>query len=462
MNASDQTQEQTDKVSDADISSGVTFLRTLSDESDTTLFRPIETWTEAGKKNSRVDNRNTSYCKAEPGLLKGTVTRLVTLVAEERLNLFFGVCPRFDGGGRFDLAWQIRTVRSLWSDIDHVTVQEAREQMAKARIPEPSIIVNSGYGMHIYWLLESPYIIDDAGDPPPVETEWTPTPDGRRTPRKYVIEHGDRVYLDQRRHVSRLSAKAQHIQDVLVGIAQAVGGDHTTDLARLLRLPGTLNRKDERNGREPAPTSLVECHFDRKYPLTTFESLKAASPETVRNRQILSMPLPKPRKLRHSKADKLDKLIAASGIAPPGSRSEPDFAMCCFAIRNGVGKEEVWTQVEQVGKFAEQGRRYFDLTWESAEYDERAATFDKLQKGSAPKGPPIAVSATYANGDCGDDLPPADKVAETGGRPTILVDAESMMVSETLHHVAAECPPHGARNSGMKTQRRPGNSGIRP
>ena len=92
-----------------------------------------------------------------------------------------------------------------------------------------------------------------------METEWTKTPDGRKKPRKYISENGEKVYLDQRRHVSRLSPKAEHFQDVLAGIAKALGGDHTTDLSRLLRLPGTFNRKDERNGRKPVPAELVEC-----------------------------------------------------------------------------------------------------------------------------------------------------------------------------------------------------------
>jgi hypothetical protein len=198
---------------------------------------------------------------------------------------------RLGRNGRFDMAWQIRTVRVLWTDIDHITVDEARERVAKAGVPPPSISVNSGNGVHLYWLLDSPYLIDDAGDPPAVETEWTQKADGRKKPQKHVVENGDRVYLDQRRHVSRLSPKAEHIQDVLAGIAKAVGGDHTTDLSRLLRLPGTLNRKDQRNGQEPVPTNLVECDPTRKYPLATFEPLKSTSPNTARVKQIAAMPL---------------------------------------------------------------------------------------------------------------------------------------------------------------------------
>ena len=111
----------------------------------------------------------------------------------------------------------------------------------------------------MYWLLDQAYLIDDAGEPPPVLTEWIAGTDGRKKPRKYLLDGEERVYLDQRRHVSRLSPKAEGIQNILAGIAKAIGGDHTTDLSRLLRIPGTFNRKDQRNGREPVPTVLVEC-----------------------------------------------------------------------------------------------------------------------------------------------------------------------------------------------------------
>ena len=419
----------------AGIEPAARFLSTLFVDSDTILFRPIETWVEAGKKRSRVDYRHTCYRKAVPALVQITLPQLLKLAAEEHVNLFFGVCPRPGPKGRFDLAWQIRTVRVLWTDIDHVTVDEARERIANAGVPQPSILVNSGNGVHCYWLLDSPYLIDDAGDPPAIETEWIQMPGGRKKPRKYFVENGDRVYLDQRRHVSRLSPKAQHVQDILAGVAHALDGDHTTDLSRLLRLPGTLNRKDQRNGREPVPAALVECDPARRYPLATFESLKSPSAETERSKQIAAMPLPRARKISSSKADKLAELIAACAIAPTGSRSEADFAICCYAIRNGIAKDEVWAQVEQVGKFGEQGRRYFDLTWENAEYDARAAMFDKLHKRTAGKGPKVLdrVDGPSAHG-AGE--PPADP--EEGGtsrRPTILVDPGTMPVGDTLHQV---------------------------
>jgi hypothetical protein len=159
-------------VSDAEIATATTVLQTLFDERDTVVFRPIETWTEGGRKYSRVNYGLTRWRPLQPGLLYVTLKQLLEAAGPNRLNLFFGVCPRFGNKGRFDLAWQIRTVRCLWADIDHISVNEAQQRITEAGLPPPSIVVNSGNGVHCYWLLDEPYLIDDAGDPPPVETEW--------------------------------------------------------------------------------------------------------------------------------------------------------------------------------------------------------------------------------------------------------------------------------------------------
>src|SRR5690242_4275647 len=98
------------------------FLGALFEEQDLILFRPVEVWTEDGRKKSRVDYRATSYHRLSHLGLRPTLTRLLERSATERLNLFFGVCPRHGSGGQFDLAGQIRVVRSLWTDIDAVTV----------------------------------------------------------------------------------------------------------------------------------------------------------------------------------------------------------------------------------------------------------------------------------------------------------------------------------------------------
>jgi len=368
----------------AQIEIGARFLSALFGESEIILFRPIEVWTENGKKQSRTFRNSTLYRTIENPELQLTLFYLLQNSESEKANVFFGACPRFGGRGEYDQAWQIRTVRALWADIDHISVEDARERIAKSGLPYPSIIVNSGNGVHLYWLLDEPYLIDDVGDPPAVETEEIVLANGRKQYRKYFVELGERVYLDQRRLVMRLSAKAQYVQDLLAGLAKACGGDHTKDVTRLLRIPGTYNRKDERNGRPPILAELVECEPTRRYAIKEFKRFATPSPETERIKKIDLMPLPKVRKPSPGKADKLSEFVAACSVAPCGSRSEADFALCCYAIKNGIDNETVWAMVEQVGKFAEQGRRYFEVTWGNAEYEVRTGTYEKLSSKSIP------------------------------------------------------------------------------
>ncbi len=145
----------------------ITLLTTLFEPSDLILFRPVEAWTEAGRKRSRVDFSNVCYRPAKATTLEQTLTRLETSSESERTNLFFGVCPRVGNKGRFDLAWQIRVVRCLWADIDGCSVAQAIERCNSQAIPAPTAIVNSGNGVHLYWRLDRPLLIDDVGDPPP-------------------------------------------------------------------------------------------------------------------------------------------------------------------------------------------------------------------------------------------------------------------------------------------------------
>lgn len=420
---------------DPAVADAINFFSALFDERDLVLFRPVESWTEGGRKRSGVDFRNVCYHPATPASVCFTLTHLLKVSAKERTNLFFGICPRVGSKGQFDLAPQIRVVRALWTDIDHISVEEALAQIGKAQLPRPTVLVNSGNGVHCYWRLDQPYLIDDSGDPPRVLTEWTEAPGGRKKPRKYVVESGDKLYLDQHKHLLRLSPKAEHLQNILAGVAQAVGGDHTTDLARLLRIPGTLNRKDEKNGKEPVPCVLVECEPTRRYSLATFERLAVVSPESERAKKIAAMPLPSPRRLTAAKGDKLNELIAASAIAPAGARSEADFAVCCYAVRSGIAKEDAWRQVENVGKFAEQGQRYFDHTWGNAEHEVRASTFEKLQKRNSPKHPEVSAPIQGDSDDGDSGAPPEAAEPSDSERPTIIVDAANTHVAVTMAQI---------------------------
>ena len=425
------------------------FLRELFVAGDTMLIRPIETWDQDGRKHSKVDYKGTAYpvlgLKAADERVAGVVRAQITRSVETRCNIFFGVCPRFGGGGKYDLAWQVRTVRVIWADIDNATVDDVRARIEKASLPRPSITVNSGNGFHVYWLLDEPYLIDDAEDPPAVEMEWVEK-DGKRSPRKYYLDAtGERVYLDSPRMAPALSTKAQHAQDVLQGLAAAIGADHTFDLSRILRIPGTLNRKDERNGRAPVPCKLVDLHPGLRYGFDRFEPFALRSPDKARREKVSQVALPVLKKLSPGRIDKLNELVAICSATEVGQRSGVDFRLCCHAIENGIDPEEVWSRVQNVGKFSERGRSYFDDTWDSAASKTQERIYENA-RAKATKATPSVNGNHTTNSDhwAADD----DSIDKTHC-PVGLQTAEDVGLTKLLADLITEAD-HFARDPGGK------------
>jgi hypothetical protein len=415
------------------------FLSALFDERDLILVRPIETWSEAGRKRSRPNGRETTYLKLAAPTLRMTLRRLLAVSETGHENLFFGVCPRFGVSSQFDMAHQVRCVRALWSDIDYVTVEEANEKVLAANLPPPSIMAHSGNGVHVYWLLDEPYLIDDCEEPLAVFTEWHEEKNGQKTSRKYIKDGVDRVYLDQQARLVQLSPKAQYLESLNSGIAGKIGGDHTTDLSRILRLPGTLNRKNERNGDVAKECVLVECDPNRRYSIEEFSGFAKPSDEAVRLKKIRAMPLRKPRKPSNAQGDKISELIAASSVAEQGSRSEPDFAVCCYAIGQGLEREWLWAQVADVGKFAEAGRRYFDTTWTNAEFWVQSQLLDKIERRRPSSVQPGSLNTQSDNASPASDSPPAAPSQNN----IIRVDAATDRASHTLSAITSTLQASG-------------------
>ena len=236
----------------------VRFLGAIFDPTDYILVRPTETYTEGNRKKTDVVFRAQRWQRACMRAKEGPWQSLLKTLEDHRANAFFGVCPR------------VGTVRVLWADLDHCTVEEALKRCEPAGLPRWSVVVRSGNGAHLYWILSEPYQIDDVERPPAVLTRFLDQGEGKKKkPVKYIKdkagELGMRLYLEDGKTLNpecswgELSGKARHAQDVLAGLAAKIGGDHTTDLARCLRLPGTLNRKNERTGVQPVPCELIEC-----------------------------------------------------------------------------------------------------------------------------------------------------------------------------------------------------------
>jgi len=84
--------------------------------------------------------------------------------------------------------------RVLWADYDNMSELEVEYRLNNAGLPLPSMIVNSGHGIHCYWLLDRP-----AGP---------------------------------------------EVEPVVKALANKTAADgQATDLARVMRLPGTMNVK---------------------------------------------------------------------------------------------------------------------------------------------------------------------------------------------------------------------------
>jgi hypothetical protein len=343
------------------------FLKAIFSPEDLVLLRPIEIWEENGQKKNRVIFKKIRYSKPSTILKSPAWKSLLEIGQKEKANLFFGVCPRFGGKGQFDLAWQIRTVRTLWVDIDHCAPEEALQRCAAAGLPHPSVVVQSGSGVHLYWILSEPYLIDDVGNPAPVFKEFLEQEEGKKKKvRYYLVDPQTQKKIFK---LPKVSPKGKQIQRIIAGISAKIGGDSTQDLSRLLRLPGTLNRKDERNGRAPIPCRLIECYPERKYPLSDFDKFA----EEEKPKETAEVRLPRSVKLTQTRMNKLADFMNLCSVSE--DRSRADWSLCCWAIETGIDKEAVWLEVQGVGKFEERGRDYFDQTWDKAEDHVRSKVY---------------------------------------------------------------------------------------
>ena len=145
------------------------------------------------------------------------LNHLLTSRLSDKRNIFFGVAPRKQRGGKEqDVAY----VNSLWSDLD---TPEAQEKIKIFHL-KPSVIIDSGHGLHTYWFLKEPV------------------------------------------HAT------QEFKDILRGLQKAIGADHTHDLSRIMRLPGTWNLKDPNN---PVRCKILEIN-DTRYNLEDFYQYKTS------------------------------------------------------------------------------------------------------------------------------------------------------------------------------------------
>jgi hypothetical protein len=165
-----------------------------------------------------LDGKVTSHFCAELDQAVSVAAR-----ASGNANVYIGTCPRFRRRGNRE---SVRIVQAAWADLDFHQLHADRDvalELAYRRIEAfgltPTILVNSGNGLQVWWLFHRPTAITD---------EWP---------------------------VERFEA-------INLGIAERVGGDHVQDLARVLRVPGTLNlptAKKRERGCVPVMARLMDA-----------------------------------------------------------------------------------------------------------------------------------------------------------------------------------------------------------
>jgi len=136
-------------------------------------------------------------------------------------GIYFGVCPRLGTEGNKNA---VMCANVLWADLDGKNYSGGKEealQIIKRYRIKPTIIVDSGHGYHAYWKFKEP---------------------------QYNLAL---------------------VENCLIRIADELKSDSSVkDVSRVMRLPGTVNNKDEKN---VIPANIIEINADVSYEIAEFQ-----------------------------------------------------------------------------------------------------------------------------------------------------------------------------------------------
>jgi len=238
-------------------------------------------------RNKKVGYRN--FYKTPEELVDDLFTRKSHLL--QSYNCYFSVCPRFKKSGEENA---VRKLNCFWADLDaKKQTKEEIEIKIEAFEPRPSIIVDTGHGYHLYWLLSHPIPIDKN---------------------------------------SRILCRG-----VLKGLSKALGGDHIIDLSRLLRVPYTLNVK-----KEPVPVRIVDFSPKRRYSLCELERFYEEPGVRGSGIDIEIGEIPNRFWQLLAENDKLKKTFQGSrSDLNDRSRSGHDMALASLCQKHGFKEDEI-------------------------------------------------------------------------------------------------------------------------
>jgi hypothetical protein len=222
---------------------------------------------------------------------------------DSNTGVYYGVALRNPGATRGTKA-DISVIPALWTDIDVVKMgwdMDRTIAALKSMPVRPSALVHSGNGLHAYWALQRPV----------------------------VLEEGSGRELNIRR-----------VENAMKRLAEIVGGDRTFDITRVLRVPGTFNTK----GDKAKPVKVVMADWT-EYDLTELERLANES-QFLENGDWLT----KEQFTARAKAAKQDKAISTFG-----ARLAVDAGM----TERALDIPQIWNLARAKG--GERGSAFFGL-----------------------------------------------------------------------------------------------------
>jgi len=212
---------------------------------------------------------------------------------EERVNAFFAVAPRKKESRKTQAIPHILT---LHADVD--TSGGSVESRIKQE--KPSALVSSGRGLHAYWFLESPL---------------------------------------------QCSKYATVARDLNRELAKRLDGDlNATDIARILRMPGTFNVK---NPNKPLPVEIIEFEPKVRYPLDYLIG-RFGLDLHLNNRSLevvdgsLNEFIPRGRFLGADERVYVDSLLR-DGLFKQQSRNDATLLLCRHCLEQGMSRDEAKT-----------------------------------------------------------------------------------------------------------------------
>ncbi|MBE7465415.1 MAG: AAA family ATPase [Planctomycetes bacterium] len=237
-------------------------------------------------------------------------------------NIYFGLgliqgAPQ--GRGRYE---DIAAIPGLWADLDLAGSHRGKAKSLPNSIEDikaildrmplaPSMLVQSGHGVHAYWLFKEPWVFEQESDRAAaygLAMAW----------HRLVCDHAHLVGFDM---------------------------ENLGDLTRVLRLPGTLNHNQ---AGQAVRCELIEEHACRRYNRSDFEPFLSIQdqPPTRTSTELLLRPDAEP------PADRFVELYVHSPVFAASwrrqrpdlrdqSQSAYDLSLANVAALNGWGDQEI-------------------------------------------------------------------------------------------------------------------------